>query len=147
MNSVIIYKTEEDGVAILCPSSSWDGTLEELAAKDVPENAEWYIVDSEEIPKDTIFRKAWYFTNNSINIDLLKVKEIWLKKYRTVRGPLLAALDIEFMKAVELGDTSLQSEIAAEKQALRDVTMIELPNTLEGIKSTWPEILGQNPFG
>jgi hypothetical protein len=50
------------------------------------------------------------------------------------------------MRAVESGNTELQQEIAAKKQALRDVTKTELPDTLEGIKNTWPEILGENPF-
>jgi len=50
------------------------------------------------------------------------------------------------MRAVESGNTALQKEIAAKKQALRDVTKTELPNTLEEIKATWPEILGKNPF-
>jgi hypothetical protein len=50
------------------------------------------------------------------------------------------------MRAVEAGDIDLQKEIASKKQALRDVTKTELPNTLEGIKNTWPEILGENPF-
>lgn len=79
-----------------------------------------------------------------INID--KAKEIWLDRYRTTRTPLLAALDVDFMRAVESGNATLQKEIAAKKQALRDVTKIELPNTLEEIKATWPEILGKNPF-
>jgi hypothetical protein len=46
------------------------------------------------------------------------------------------------MKAVESGDTAKQSEIAAEKQALRDVTDTEIiGSTIEEIKSVWPEIL------
>ena len=40
----------------------------------------------------------------------------------------------------------LKKEIASKKQALRDVTKTELPNTLEEIKATWPEILGEKPF-
>ena len=77
-----------------------------------------------------------------INID--KAKEIWLNHYRAARAPILAALDVDFMKAVESGNIDIQKEIASKKQALRDVTKIELPDTLEEIKATWPEILGQN---
>ena len=29
----------------------------------------------------------------------------------------------------------------AKKQALRDITLIELPNTLNEIKNTWPDVL------
>lgn len=55
----IIYKTENNGVAVLYPAPSWTGTLEELAAKDVPANTPWKIVDVSEIPSDRTFRNAW----------------------------------------------------------------------------------------
>lgn len=51
--------------------------------------------------------------------------------------------DVSFMRAVEQGDTAKQTEIAALKQLLRDVTTTPLPNTLPEIKATWPEILGE----
>lgn len=81
-----------------------------------------------------------------IKVNLDKAKDIWLEHYRRARTPLLATLDVAFMRAVEAGDTDLQKEIASKKQALRDVTKTELPDDLEGIKATWPEILGTNPF-
>ena len=80
-----------------------------------------------------------------INVNILKAKEIWLNCYRAARVPILAQLDVSFMRAVEAGDVDLQKEISSKKQALRDVTSIELPNTLEGIKATWPEVLGTSP--
>jgi hypothetical protein len=71
-----------------------------------------------------------------------KAKAIWKDKWREARKPLLASLDIEFMRAVESVDTTKQAEIAAKKQALRDVTQTEIfGNTPEEIKSVWPNIL------
>jgi len=71
-----------------------------------------------------------------------KAKAIWKDKWREARKPLLTSLDIEFMKAVESADTAKQAEIAAQKQALRDVTQTEIVgNTPEEIKSVWPDIL------
>jgi hypothetical protein len=71
-----------------------------------------------------------------------KAKAIWKDKWREARKPLLASLDIEFMKAVELADTEKQAEIASKKQALRDVTQTEIVgNTPEEIKSVWPSVL------
>lgn len=83
---------------------------------------------------------------NMIKVNLDKAKEIWLEHYRRARTPLLSALDVDFMRAVESGNATLQKEIASKKQALRDVTKTELPDTLKDIKATWPEILGKNPF-
>jgi hypothetical protein len=71
-----------------------------------------------------------------------KAKAIWKDKWREARKPLLASLDIEFIKAVEAGDSEKQAEIASQKQALRDVTNTEIVgNTPEQIKAVWPEIL------
>jgi hypothetical protein len=71
-----------------------------------------------------------------------KAKAIWKDKWREARKPLLASLDIEFMKAVESADTEKQAEIASKKQALRDVTLIEIVgNTPEEIKAVWPSVL------
>ncbi len=71
-----------------------------------------------------------------------KAKAIWKDKWREARKPLLASLDIEFMKAVETADTEKQAEIALKKQALRDVTKTEIVgNTPEEIKAVWPSVL------
>ena len=79
----------------------------------------------------------------SIIINPDKAKAIWKDKWREARKPLLASLDIEFMKAVETGDSSKQAEIAAQKQALRDVTQTPIPGTTpEEIKAVWPSVLG-----
>jgi len=57
----IIYKTPDGGVAVLVPSPEYlqDHTIEELAAKDVPEGAEFEIVDTDTVPSDRTFRGAW----------------------------------------------------------------------------------------
>jgi len=71
-----------------------------------------------------------------------KAKAIWKDKWREARKPLLASLDIEFMKAVEAGDSEKQAEIASKKQALRDVTQTKINgNTPEKIKAVWPSVL------
>ena len=77
-----------------------------------------------------------------IIVNLDKAKAIWKDKWREARKPLLASLDIEFMKAVESADTEKQAEIASKKKALRDVTQTEIiGNTPEEIKSVWPSVL------
>jgi hypothetical protein len=71
-----------------------------------------------------------------------KAKAIWKNKWRGARVKILEMLDIEFMKAVETANIEKQAEIASKKQALRDVTKIEIAgNTPEEIKAVWPDIL------
>ncbi len=77
----------------------------------------------------------------SIRINIDKAKAIKLDQLRAERAPKLAALDLAFMRAVEQGDTAKQASIAAEKQALRDVTKQPLPDDVAALKDFKPDIL------
>ena len=63
MNQRIIYHTNDGGVAILIPTFEYleTHTIEELAAKDVPEGKPYKIVDVADIPTDRTFRNAWEY--------------------------------------------------------------------------------------
>ena len=61
MNSRIIYPTDEGGVAVIIPASECGLTIEEIAAKDVPEGKPFKIVDVADIPSDRTFRAAWEY--------------------------------------------------------------------------------------
>jgi len=60
MNQRIIYPTDDGGVAIIIPADC-GLTIEELAAKDVPEGKPYKIVDVADIPTDRTFRNAWEY--------------------------------------------------------------------------------------
>ena len=77
----------------------------------------------------------------SIRINIDKAKAIKLDALRAERAPKLAALDLAFMRAVERGDLVAQASIAAEKQALRDVTKVTLPDDVAYLKDFHPDIL------
>jgi hypothetical protein len=62
MNQRIIYPTDEGGVAVIIPASECGLTIEEIAAKDVPEGKPYKIVDASEIPSDRTFRNAWEYS-------------------------------------------------------------------------------------
>jgi hypothetical protein len=54
---------------------------------------------------------------------------------------MLAALDVEFQRALEAGDAGKQAEIVAKKQALRDATAhtsIVDASTVEELKAANP---------
>jgi hypothetical protein len=57
-----------------------------------------------------------------ISIDMNKAKEIWKDYLRYERAPILEKLDLEFIKALESGNTEEQDKIKKTKQDLRDVT-------------------------
>jgi hypothetical protein len=77
----------------------------------------------------------------SIRINIDKAKAIKLDQLRAERAPKLAALDLAFMRAVERGDLLEQASIAAQKQALRDVTKAPLPDDVAALKDFKPDIL------
>jgi hypothetical protein len=136
----ITYPQPNGQVAIVIPCGKVNDAI-----KDVPRGVEYKIVESVDIDND--FFDAYEFdaeTGAKINIE--KAKIIQLNKFRASRTSLLAVLDVDFMRAIESGDTILQKEIASKKQVLRDVTSINLPNSLEEIKNVWPKILGAKPL-
>lgn len=55
----IIYKTPDGGVAVIIPAESV-----EAAMKDIPEGAEYQIVDTANVPSDRTFRGAWTYSPN-----------------------------------------------------------------------------------
>ena len=131
----ITYPQQNGQVALVIPTGDVNDAI-----KDVPEGVEYKIVKSVSI--DNEYFNAYEFdaeTGAKVNIE--KAKPIHLDKFRVARAPKLQKLDIDFMKAVEVGDESKKAEIIAAKQALRDVTLTQLPDDLAGIKATWPEIL------
>lgn len=54
MTQRIIYKTEDDGVAVIIPADTIESCM-----KDIPVGAEYEIVDTDTIPSDRTFRGAW----------------------------------------------------------------------------------------
>ena len=77
----------------------------------------------------------------SIRINITKAKAIKLDAFRAARKPLLEDLDVAFVRALEQNDLEAQANIKAEKQALRDVTQVTLPDDLTALKDFKPDIL------
>lgn len=81
------------------------------------------------------------------NVEL--AKPIFISYLRSARDPLLKDLDVQFMRALEIGDTVKMQEIGVKKQELRDVTEIDLSSAidLDTLKILWPtSVLGNCPF-
>lgn len=132
---LIVYKQKNGNVAVITPCGDVNNSI-----KDIPEGAEYKIVGGVDI--DNEYFNAYEFdaeTGAKVNIE--KAKAIHLDKFRDARQLKFEKLDIDFMKAIESGDEAKKAEIIATKQALRDVTLTPLPDNLEGIKATWPDIL------
>ena len=62
MNQRIIYPTDDGGVAVIIPVAECGLSIEQIAAKDVPNGKPFKIVDASDIPEDRTFRAAWEWT-------------------------------------------------------------------------------------
>lgn len=106
------------------PAVYRDQTDEEFLAwcaeRSVPIGVSHQIVDVDAIPQDRTFRNAWKADGARIVEDVQKAREVAKDILRAQRAPLLEALDVEFMLAIERGVDA--TPIAAEKQRLRDIT-------------------------
>ena len=84
-----------------------------------------------------------------IPINIESALQIHKTKIRERREVVFKDLDIQFMKALEQGNTTLSTEIGTKKQALRDITDIDISNisTLDELKAIWNvELLGESPY-
>ena len=80
----------------------------------------------------------------SITINLTKAKDIAKNNLRTERAPILAALDVQFQRALE--SNSNTSEIVAKKQELRDITAhssITGATTVDGLKTAMNNLINE----
>ena len=63
-------------MSVIVPAPNWKGTMEELASKDVPQGAEYHIVDASTIPTDRKHRNAWELVNKRIEVNQVKASQM-----------------------------------------------------------------------
>ena len=104
------------------------------------------------MPSDRHFRNAWVFDSarTAISEDLTAAKEIFKNKIREVRGPLLEAEDVAWMKAAEANDSDGKVASVTKKKKLRDApaaSAITNATSITELKAAWDEdVLGTSPY-
>ena len=136
----IIYVDPEGNLCVVVPAPSWNGTIKELAEKDVPQGLAYKIVNENEIPSDRTFRGAWVLNAGVISHDMKKAKEIKRNMIREQRKAKFTALDNEINKelvnAITTGDNTLILELEGKRKVLRDAPAmpeIESAETIEDL--------------
>jgi hypothetical protein len=94
----IIYQNESGGVSVIIPTGEL--SIEEVAAKDVPEGVAYEIVEDDAIPSDRTFRGAWVMGDCCVEHDLEKCKEIGHDKRRQQRAEEFAPYDEVIAKQI-----------------------------------------------
>jgi hypothetical protein len=136
---IIAYKQNNGSLGIINAFKCDDVNL--FLQKIGISNSVYKILDGTEQIDHEFFDAHEMTDAAEITVNILKAKEIQKNKWRARRILILKQLDVDYMRAVERGDTAAQQKIASKKQQLRDITLIELPDSLEGIKSVLPEAL------
>jgi hypothetical protein len=136
----IIFDNDDGGVSVVIPAPNTGLTLQEVAAKVVPEGKAYEIIDAVDVPNDREFRNAWKRAGKTLSPDLGKAKDIVKDRIREERKEAFALLDTAYLRADEQGDTVTKATIAAKKQALRDapthpaIVGAVAVNALKGLK-------------
>lgn len=156
MKDPIIIWRGETNIVMTFPILKDENSINDLITKRfIQQNIPYKLVEREDLPKfpsefyDAVNLKVGFEKSNNLQ-DLLEInyelaKEIQKNKWREARAQILAKLDIEFVRALETSNVTLIRQITEQKNILRDITNTPLPDDLEDIKNTWPEILGPKP--
>jgi hypothetical protein len=131
----ITYPQPNGQVAVIIPTGDVQDCL-----KDVPANTPYKIVDSLDVD-DSYFNSYDYSEETGAVLNMDKAKGIRLDQFRAARKPLLEALDVDYMRALEVEDSVAAAAIAVRKQELRDVTKLPLPDSLDELKAFLPSAL------
>ena len=133
----IVFKNLDGSCGVIIPAGNWQGTMAELAAKDVPNGLEWRIVDVTDLPSDRTFRAAWTDDNltSTVDVDMDKARNIHMHNIRLARNAKLKDLDVEQLKGIDVSST---------KQALRDLPQtfdLSGATTPDELQALWPTII------
>ena len=150
----IVFTRPDGGLTVIHPILNTVGEVDGFteadalarAWKDVPSDAIAALaVDDAALPVDRSFRDAWTHQGGGVIVhDMERARAIHKNRLRAARVPLLAALDVQYIKADEAGDIAAKQSVAARKQALRDVTAdprIAAAATIDELKAAIPAAL------
>ena len=133
---------DEDGNIVELPEDISEAQAIERARGTIP--AGLSVVEVDSLPATRAFRNAWELVDGAVVVNMPRARDIHKSKLRELRAPKLAALDVEYQRADEAGDAAEKARIAAQKQALRDVTSdpaIAAASTPEALAAVLPECL------
>lgn len=111
----------------------------------IPSERNPRIAESETLLQRDTFRNAWEVdAAGKIVVNMTKARLLHMQDIRVVRNQRLTELDIPFIRAVEIGDSSEQERIRVQKQVLRDIPetfALADYTTPESLKAAWPDEL------
>ena len=106
-------------------------SIEEVAAKDVPEGVTYEIVKDDAIPSDRTFRNAWVMGDCCVEHDLDKCKAIGHERRRAARAEEFKPHDEVIMKQIPGNDAAIAE---SARQEIRN-KYAEMQDAIDAAKS------------
>lgn len=142
MSQIIYQNPETNHIAIVMPCiDDLNHIIETVLPKDSQQKPLPYlIVSSDAVPKR--YMSSWELVDGKLIQSRDKLWEIKKNEWRQKREVFFKTLDVDYMKALETGDTEQLKNITAQKQALRDVTLTDVSLlSLEQLEVFVPDVL------
>jgi hypothetical protein len=127
---VIFFANPDDPtrVSIMYPAD--DISVDEAIRRFINPDLPYRVMEPKDFPvPDPDYDDAWQLVPSAEDASVYEVKtilerakDVHRNHLRQQRKPMLEALDVAFMLALERADTAQQQEVAVKKQALRDIT-------------------------
>jgi hypothetical protein len=131
----IIYTNNEGGISVIHPTGEL--SIEEVAAKDVPQGVAYEIVEDDAIPSDRFFRNAWVANGAAVDVDLDKAKDIGHDIRRQQRAEEFKPYDEVIAKQIP-GADAVEAEEARQQVRFKYALIqdaINVASTTDEIKA------------
>lgn len=128
MNKRIIYTNAEGNLAVIVPAPDCGLTIDEIAAKDVPNGTPFSIVDIADIPQDRVFRNAWEQVGVTVMENIVKSKLIAHDKRREARSKEMAPLDIDATIPAKAAQAEAARQVIRNKYAQKQIDIDNAAN-------------------
>jgi|DEB3_MinimDraft_2_1074329.scaffolds.fasta_scaffold00337_10 hypothetical protein len=130
----IIYTNSEGGVSVIMPTGEL--SIEEVAAKDVPQSVAYEIVEDNVIPTDRTFRNAWVANGKTIEVNLDKAKEISHSIRRQLRDAEFAPYDDAIVKQIpNEAETAEAARVLIREKYAQVQVAIDAAQDVDGLKA------------
>lgn len=123
MAKIIVYKDNSGGIRIVNPSPKFK--LEYVISRDIPEGADYEILNRSALPKDKTFRNAWDLNDKKIITNMTKAKLIAHQIRRANRDKEMAPLDDQIAKRIP---GTNERSVESKRQVIRNKYAVKQKN-------------------
>jgi len=127
----IIFRNDDGSVSVITPALDCDLTFDEVLAKDVPMNAVYQVINTDELPIDRLFRNAWELSGNVVTENLGKSKVIAHEKCQVMRNAEMKPLDLLATIPAQAAKAEKDRQVIRDKYAVMQQNIDNCVNVVD----------------